>query len=501
MAVYNYIIETGVIVPDTSENLSEVQQLFLQTFGSDLVLNPETPQGILINLLTLGRNAVAENNAALANQINPNYAGGVFLDAILSLTGMQRNAQSYSFVLGNVTGVPGVTIPTSSIAALITGEQFSPVNSITLDAFGNGSGIFQALVSGPIITPVDTLTVIVSGPSGWETIINPSSGTVGSETQSDQQARYIRNVTLARQGTSLSESIISGLYAANIGVYSVKFRENYTNNTVVEDGVTLLPHSIYVNTTNNSPLNYTQVTAQFTGTPGTIIPQGSQASDGTVTYELISSVVLNISGNGTGVFQSLTTGSFNTAIGTLTTIVTPVSGWASVSNGQPSTVFSQDFLNGVAAALASKKSGGCNYNIGPGDPPYGGYVVPYQDPTSEQLGNVTFGTPTPIPILVQCTVTVTPQFVGDPITSVQNAIVTYALSQSGFLIGKDVSAFDLSNAVNMMLPGLSVTNMLIAIASAPSFSSNPIPINIWSQGTIVAGSITVFVTNSTILLI
>ena len=103
MAGYNYITETGIIIPDTSENLTSVQQEFKETFGEDLVLNPETPQGVIINQLTLGRNAVAENNAQLANQINPNYAGGVFLDAIMSLTGMQRRPAQFSSVLAEKT--------------------------------------------------------------------------------------------------------------------------------------------------------------------------------------------------------------------------------------------------------------------------------------------------------------------------------------------------------------------------------------------------------------
>src|ERR1700748_2899361 len=116
MALYNFIIESGVIVPDTSELLSEVQQEYKDVFGEDLNVNPETPQGILINAEALSRGSVADNNAALANQINPNIAGGVFLDAICALTGLIRTPDTASTVLAQVTGVAGTTIATTAIA-------------------------------------------------------------------------------------------------------------------------------------------------------------------------------------------------------------------------------------------------------------------------------------------------------------------------------------------------------------------------------------------------
>src|ERR1700748_1520530 len=97
-SLYNYISTTGTIVPDTSDILSDVQTTYQDVFGTDIVLTPDTPQGLLITAEALAEAAVAANNAQLANQINPNIAGGVFLDAILALTGMQRTAQTQTQV-------------------------------------------------------------------------------------------------------------------------------------------------------------------------------------------------------------------------------------------------------------------------------------------------------------------------------------------------------------------------------------------------------------------
>ncbi|MBP3932282.1 MAG: hypothetical protein J6D44_00175, partial [Pseudomonas sp.] len=93
MADYNYIVSTGVIVPDTASLRSEVEAEYKSVLGADLPVTPETPQGVLITAEVESRDGMVRNNAELANQINPDIAGGVWLDAIWALTrGKRRGA-------------------------------------------------------------------------------------------------------------------------------------------------------------------------------------------------------------------------------------------------------------------------------------------------------------------------------------------------------------------------------------------------------------------------
>ena len=87
---YDFIDETGVIIPDTSNTKTEVQDEYKAIFGADLVIDDESPEGLIINAEVEQRDSLAKNNADLANQINPELAEGVFLDAILSLTNSTR---------------------------------------------------------------------------------------------------------------------------------------------------------------------------------------------------------------------------------------------------------------------------------------------------------------------------------------------------------------------------------------------------------------------------
>lgn len=242
---YEYITDTGVIVPDTASVLTGVQDEYKAVFGSDLNTDPSTPQGILITAETLARDRVIRNNAALANQINPNLAGGVFLDAICALSGLQRDNATKSYALVQLTGVAATSIPEGSQVRTADGDIFESTETVVLDVDGNAEVSFQSVEFGPIAAPANTLVNIVSEVLGWETATNADPAILGTDTQTDQSLRALRKVTLAGQGVALSEAIISGLYEVP-EVRSLSFRENITGETQTIDGVELVEHSIYV---------------------------------------------------------------------------------------------------------------------------------------------------------------------------------------------------------------------------------------------------------------
>lgn len=248
MANYVYVVETGVIQPDTADLQTIVEEEYKAVFGSDLVVTPDTPQGVLITAEVIARANALANNAAVANQINPNLAGGVFLDALWQLTGGQRMAATRSTIAGVVLSGVGLTlIPAGTIASVGTGgPQFESVGDVTLDA---GTGLatvdFVAVDTGPIAANAAALNTVVSGVLGWEGVTNPNSAVLGVDQESDGASRIRRRNTLALQSVSLPESIISGLYDTP-GVRSLTFRENVTDAAAVIDGINLVEHSIYV---------------------------------------------------------------------------------------------------------------------------------------------------------------------------------------------------------------------------------------------------------------
>lgn len=76
----------------------------------------------------------------------------------------------------------------------------------------------------------------------------------------------------------------------------------------------------------------TTVVATLTGSSGTSIPAGSIVSDGTHQYVLLGATSIPSTGTVSAEFQCQTPGPIECPAGTLTTIVTTISGWDSVTN-------------------------------------------------------------------------------------------------------------------------------------------------------------------------
>lgn len=247
MADYEYIVATGVIVPDTSTIRAEVESEWRSALGQDLVVTSETPQGAMITIDVESRDGMVRNNAELANQINPDLAGGVFLDALWALTRGRRRAATRSVLSGvEFRGVPGTIIPARSVAVVEnTGARFLTSIDMVIGTTGLVVGQAVAEDSGPIAAPIGSLNQVASSVLGWEQVYNPSAASLGENRESDIASRKRRRNTLALQSISLSEAVTSRVYDVD-GVKSLSFRENVTESTMTIDGVELLPKSIWV---------------------------------------------------------------------------------------------------------------------------------------------------------------------------------------------------------------------------------------------------------------
>ena len=246
---YNFIDETGVIVADTSALQAEVEAEYQAVFGADLDLDPETPEGILITAEVTSRAGISTNNAQLANQINPNIAGGTFIDALWALTGGLRDAATPSTFSTppDLTGVSGTLIPAGTIAANSNGDEFESLAPVTIVS-GVASVAFASVETGAIVCGIGDLTTIITSILGWETITNSVAATLGTETQSDISARSERKGTLGVQGSGLAVAIFSAVRAV-AGVTSLTFRENETATPIAPtppDNITLVANSIWV---------------------------------------------------------------------------------------------------------------------------------------------------------------------------------------------------------------------------------------------------------------
>lgn len=394
MATYNYITSNGLIVADTESVKTEVENEYKQIFGDDFVVDPETPQGVLIASEVTARQSVARNNAALANQINPNYAGGVFLDAIWALTGGQRLAATPSTVTATLSGVAGTVVPAGSQAETTAGDIFELAAGVTIGGGGTIPGVFQSVENGPIPIGSATLTVIRSGVLGWETVTNATAGTPGRSTESDAASRVRRRSLIGIQARTVPQAII-GTVSAVDGVKSMAFLENTAATGATIQGIVMTAKSI----------------------------------------------------------------------------------WCCVDGGTN---------NDVALAILRSRSAGVDM--------VGGTTVSVIDPASGQTYSVDFDRPTPVPMLVRVSVRANSS-VANPTQAVQEAVLAYAAGElegeQGFVVGSDVSPFEIGAAVGRYTPALFVTLVEVAPVSTGTYQTTVFDIDINELATITAGNIVV----------
>lgn len=382
---YNYIESTGTIVPDTGDLLTQTQNAFKSIFGIDLIVGQATPQDAIINAITLILSAVVNNNATLANQINPNLAGQIYLWAIGALTGLQPPKGTPTLVPAvTLAGTPLTVIPAGLQVQTAAGDIFESLATVTLPNSGTITTSFQSLASGPVPCNAHALsvgaggTILNGGVLGLDTVDNSNAGIPGVQALSDAAFRNLRNDTLALQGKALIFAIKSNVSVLP-GVQSMSIRENYTKVDATIDGIFLLANSIYA-----------------------------------------------------------------------------------CVNGGDSTA--------IANALLASKSLGANWN--------GGQEVDVIDPSSGQTYPVKFDRPTGVRIYVKVDASA-PVSIGNPADDIRNSLIAYANGeidgQKGFIVGGNVSSFELAGASINQYPSIQISNLTLSL-DGMSYSADPIAI-------------------------
>lgn len=248
VAAYNYNVDTGVISADSQDILSDVQKEWTDTYGTDLDLSAETPQGTWIGGEATNRAGVMKNNADMANMMNPNLAYGVFLDSVCAWLVQDARGKNTSTIGTGVeiNGDPGTIIQAGFRVKSATNDIFTIVEQISIPASRKTTATIAAQEPGDIPLPVGNLE-IVDPVIGWASAIvtNSTNVTLGTQKLTDPQLKTLRNQTLFAQGLSATGAIKAHLMLTD-NVTSVKIAENLTGAAGVVDGITFTGPGIWV---------------------------------------------------------------------------------------------------------------------------------------------------------------------------------------------------------------------------------------------------------------
>ena len=244
----------GAILTTAPDALAVAQAVFVSTFGANVNLDPSSPNGQTIQELADIINASDNNVAYLLNSLNPNLANGIALDAICANLYLYRKQASYSEVTCQVTGLPNVIIPAVSQVQSTNQDIFIAESNITIGSNGQGSGVFIAQVGGNLVpVAVNSITTILTGVNGWDTVNNSTAGNVGTDLETDAALRARFNIAKANASTASYLAVQSAISSLS-DVQSFILIENDTSSPVTKFSVTIPANTLYLIVSGGTPL-------------------------------------------------------------------------------------------------------------------------------------------------------------------------------------------------------------------------------------------------------
>src|SRR5690606_7483091 len=182
MAAYEYLTGAGVIVPDTSETLAQVQQMHRDAWGADVLLDPETPLGKIVTSDTLILDTAARSLAEGLSMFNPEVSEYAALDALGAAFRIYRRPATPSIISAvTLAGVPNTVIPSGSVSLDGNGVRWSVDGNRLMRPSGSVVATGTGTKPGPIERPIGELNKIAPGSAvlGWETVSNTVAASPG----------------------------------------------------------------------------------------------------------------------------------------------------------------------------------------------------------------------------------------------------------------------------------------------------------------------------------
>ena len=250
---------TGLTIPTSAEILAgyldgitsgtSVIPGMLSIYGAGINTDPNSPDGQMLNLLTLSVEDQYQFLAQIYASFDPDQAIGRQLDNRCAINGVVRQAGTYTYVSVVVTVTQAVTLNGVDVAPLApftvadsAGNQFNLQTTHVFGAAGSASLVFQASILGPVTALANTITTIVTVTLGVSTVNNPAAASsvgVAEETDAALRIRRARSTALPSQG------FLDGLYGGLLNVTGVTAAVVLENDTGSTDANGIPAHSIW----------------------------------------------------------------------------------------------------------------------------------------------------------------------------------------------------------------------------------------------------------------
>jgi len=230
------LTSTG-FVPLSFEEIKNNIESQLEIYNNGFDFSPDSPDGQLIDIMSvlINQSWVELNN--VYNSYNPNNASGQALKNLGLITGIHKGSSTRSQAILKVSGTPNVIIPKGSIVSDADGNEFYT----NRDSYIPASVTVLAVESGPIPITAGTITNIISQVDGWDGIDQVADGIIGAQPETELQYRVRRNRTVMRGSNTVEESMYASII--DLGINQVTVINN-DSESILPDGTPA--HNIHI---------------------------------------------------------------------------------------------------------------------------------------------------------------------------------------------------------------------------------------------------------------
>lgn len=234
---------TGISVPDYSDIFTNLQNAYLQIYGTDSDLDPDSLDG---QLLAIFAQAVSDcDNAAqdVYNAFGLNSAQGAGLSSLVKLVGVRRNVAGFSTDELTIVGTANTTTITGGQVGdnLGQGTIWNLPSTVNIPGSGTVTVTITNTQSGNATFAPGEITTILTPTFGWQSATNIGPAVAGAPVQEDAELRTTATNAVGGPASTILESIFAAIdNVANVTRFTV-----YENDTDVNDANGQGPHSIY----------------------------------------------------------------------------------------------------------------------------------------------------------------------------------------------------------------------------------------------------------------
>jgi uncharacterized phage protein gp47/JayE len=245
------LTSAGLQTKTLAEIVAELVAYFQQIYGSDINVDPNSPDGQLINILA----QVGIDRREIAKEVYSSFgldgAFGKALDQRVSLNGVTRIPGTYTYTPVSVTfdralnlkGLDGVETPAGDEFTVYDneGNEFILATSQAIVAPSTNSYQFRAKDIGRVETTLNTITNQRTIVIGVTAVNNPSPPIVIGQDEETDAALRIRHAKMFKLASTGPADAVRAALLSTPGVFDAYVAENVTD--AVANG--LDPHSIW----------------------------------------------------------------------------------------------------------------------------------------------------------------------------------------------------------------------------------------------------------------